>query len=248
MALYTTEGIVLKTQNIGEADRVCTIYSPKRGKIRAAARGARRPKSRFVSSTQVFAYGNFQIFSGRSLDGISQVELKESFPRLHDNLIRLAYASYIVELVNEMTEEGSGDQAIFLMLLTYMKVLSETSDPGLVTVAFEIKLATILGYKPRLESCSECGDNILEEYAYFNPNAGGILCRNCSKGYSGRIRISQGSIRLLSTLLMAEFVKIERIKISCGIRREAESIIRAHLGFRINKRLKSLEFLEAVTK
>ncbi|NLB73805.1 MAG: DNA repair protein RecO [Firmicutes bacterium] len=248
MALYTTEGIVLKTQNIGEADRICTIYSRGKGKARAVARGARRPRSRFVSSTQMFAYGDFQIFTGKSLDGISQVELKESFPRLHDDLVKLAYASYVAELVSEMTEEGDGDQIVFDMLLAYMRVLSETSDPGLVTVAFEIKFATILGYRPRLESCSECGSETLSREVYFNPEAGGIICNRCSQGSPGKTRVSWGAVRLLEALLMAEFIKIERIKANPGVRREIERLIRAHLGFRLNRRLKSLEFLEAVTK
>jgi len=68
----------------------------------------------------------FPDFYRKSLDGISQVQLKESFPRLHDDLVKLAYASYVAELVSEMTEEGDGDQTVFDMLLAYMRVLSET--------------------------------------------------------------------------------------------------------------------------
>ncbi|NLJ59509.1 MAG: DNA repair protein RecO [Firmicutes bacterium] len=248
MALYTIEGIVLKTQNIGEADRVCTIYSPGKGKQRAVARGARRPRSRFVSSTQMFAHGDFQIFTGRSLDSISQVELKESFPRLHDDLVKLAYASYIAELTDEMTEEGDGDQAVFDMLLVYMRVLSETLDPQLITCAFEIKFATMLGYRPRLESCSECGCETFGREVFFSPEAGGLICNECSLGNSGLSRVSRGAVRVLEALLMTEFAKIERIKANPGIRREIEKLIRAHLGFRLNRRLRSIDFLEAVTK
>jgi DNA repair protein RecO (recombination protein O) len=248
MWLYTTEGIVLKTQNIGEADRICTRYSPSKGKARAVARGARRPRSRFVSSTQMFAYGHFQIFTGKSLDGISQVQLRESFPRLHDDLVKLAYASYVSELVGEMTEEGDGDQTVFDMLLAYMRMLSDTPDPQLVTVAFEIKFATILGYRPRLESCSGCGSELFGREVFFSPEAGGIICSRCSAGSPGFTRVSQGAVRLLQALLMTEFVKLERIKANCGVRREIERLIRAHLGFRLNRRLRSLDFLEAVTK
>ena len=248
MALYTTEGIILKTQSIGEADRICTIYSPSKGKARAVARGARRPRSRFVSSTQMFVHGDFQIFTGKSLDSIGQVELKEAFPRLHDDLIRLAYASYIAELADEMTEEGDGDKRVFDMLLAYMRVLSETLDPQLVTCAFEIKFATILGYRPRLESCSECGRENLGREVFFSPEAGGLICSECSSGNSGIWRVSQGAVRLLRALLMTEFRKVERIKASPGVRREIERLIRAHLGFRLNRRLRSIDFLEAVTK
>ena len=248
MALYTTEGIVLKTQNIGEADRICTIYSPSKGKVRAVARGARRPRSKFVSSTQMFAHGDFQIFAGKSLDNINQVQLKEAFPRLHDDLIRLAYASYVAELIDKMVEEGDGDQMLFDMLLTYMRVLSETPDPQLVTVAFEINYATVLGYRPRLDSCSECGREDLGQEVFFSPKAGGLICSECSPGNFGVSRVSRGAIELLKTLLMMEFVKIERIKANPGTRREIERLIRAHLGFRLNRRLKSLDFLEAVTK
>ncbi len=248
MALYTTEGIVLKTQNIGEADRICTIYSPCKGKARAVARGARRPRSRFVSSTQMFAYGDFQIFRGKSLDSISQVQLKEAFPRLHNDLTKLAYASYVAELIGEMIEEGDGDKMLFDMLLTYMRVLSETPDPQLITVAFEIKFATVLGYRPRLESCSECGREDLSREVFFSPKAGGLICSECSPGNLGISRVSRGAIELLKALLMMEFAKIERIKANPGTRREIERLIRAHLGFRLNRRLRSLDFLEVITK
>ncbi len=248
MALYTTEGIVLKTQNIGEADRVCTIYSPTKGKTRAVARGARRSGSRFVSSTQMFAYGDFQIFTGKSLDGISQVQLKEAFPRLHDDLTRLAYASYVAELVEEVTEEGDGDQVLFDMLLAYMRVLSETLEPQLVTVAFEIKFATILGYRPRLESCAECGRKDLGREVFFSPEAGGLACSECYLRDSGGMRISRGAVELLKALLMMEFRKVERVKANPGTRLEIERLIRSHLGFRVNRRLRSLDFLEAVTR
>jgi DNA repair protein RecO (recombination protein O) len=246
MAVFTTEGIILKTQNIGEADRVCTIYSPGKGKIRAVAKGARRPKSRFVSSTQVFAYGDFQIFSGKSLDGISQAQLKEAFPRLHDDLIKLAYAGYIVELIDKMVGEGAGDQIVFNMLLAYMRVLSETHDPQLVTVAFEIKIATVLGYRPRLGSCSQCGKKRLGPGIFFSPESGGVVCKECSSNEFGLSRVSRGALRLLEALLMAEFAKIERIKANRETRREIEKLIRTHLGYRLNQRLRSLDFLDAV--
>lgn len=246
MALYRTEGIVLKTRNLGEADRIVTLYSPDRGKIRAVARGARRPRSRFVSSTQMFACADFLIFSGKSLDSISQVEVKASFPRLHEDLTRLANASYAVELVDEMVEEGERGEEIFSLLLAYLRLVSETHDPEMATRAFEIKFAAALGYGPRLDSCAHCGAVDVGQEIGFDPEAGGLVCGGCLGRNPGVLRISRGAVELLKALFAMDFSKIGRLGASPGLRREIERMMRAHLDFRLDRKLRSLDFLAAV--
>jgi len=71
MALYKTEGIVIRTRNLGEADRIITLYTRDRGKVEGVARGSRRARSRLMGATQLFTYGHYLMYSGRSLDTMS---------------------------------------------------------------------------------------------------------------------------------------------------------------------------------
>ncbi|MEW6106415.1 MAG: DNA repair protein RecO [Bacillota bacterium] len=253
MALYRTEGIVLKTRNLGEADRIVTFYSPTKGKVRAVARGARRPRSRFVSSTQMFAHADFLVFSGKSLDNISQVEVKTSFPRLHEDLVKLAFASYAAELLDAMVEEGgesgesAGNEAIFGLLVSYLRALSDTRDPEMLTRAFEIKLSSILGYRPVLDSCARCGAADSGGEVGFDPEAGGLVCGGClGRGGPGAVRLSRGAVEVLKKLLQLDFDKVSRLGAGPGTRAEIERAMRAHLDFRLDRKLQSLEFLAAV--
>ncbi len=254
MALYRTEGIVLKTRNLGEADRIVTFYSPDRGKARAVARGARRPRSRFVSSTQMFAHADFLVFSGKSLDNISQVEVKTSFPRLHDDLVKLAFASYAAELLDAMAEEGGGADGgdegsaeVFGLLLSYLHALSAARDPEMTTRAFEIKLASILGYRPVLESCARCGAADAGGEVGFDPGAGGLVCTRCMAAQGGAaVRLSRGAVEVLKKLLALDFDRVSRLGASPGLRAEMERAMRVHLDFRLGRKLQSLGFLAAV--
>ncbi|MCR4402819.1 MAG: DNA repair protein RecO [Firmicutes bacterium] len=253
MALYRTEGVVLKTRNLGEADRIVTFYSPTKGKVRAVARGARRPRSRFVSSTQMFAHADFLVFSGKSLDNISQVEVKASFPRLHEDLGKLAFASYAAELLDAMVEEGEGSsdgggcEEIFRLLVSYLGALSDTRDPEMLTRAFELKLSCLLGYKPVLEACAVCGEPDPGCDMGFDPGVGGIVCPRClDRSASGVVRISRGSVEVLKKLLQLDFERVSRIGAGPGMRAEIERTMRTHLDFRLDRELKSLEFLDAV--
>lgn len=253
MALYRTEGVVLKTRNLGEADRIVTFYSPTKGKVRAVARGARRPRSRFVSSTQMFAHADFLVFSGKSLDNISQVEVKASFPRLHEDLAKLAFASYAAELLDAMVEEGgegaesAGNEAIFNLLVSYFRALSDTRDPEMLTRAFEVKLSCLLGYRPVLEACAVCGAADPGGEVGFDPGAGGVVCGRClDHGGPGVVRLSRGAVEVLKKLLQLDFEKVSRLGAGPGTRAEIERAMRTHLDFRLDRELRSLEFLAAV--
>ena len=110
MALYRTEAVVLRTRNLGEADKILTLFSDKRGKIRAVARGSRRPRNHLMGVSQPFTYGSFLIFKGKNLDSVSQGSIIDAQVYLREDLLKMAHASYI-ELVDRLTEEYDPNQA-----------------------------------------------------------------------------------------------------------------------------------------
>ena len=96
---------MLRVRDFGEADRILTILSDTDGKFAAVARGARRPRSRLVGVTQQFSRGNMLLFRGRSLDTLNTFELLSSYANLSLDVEKMAYASYVAELVDLMTGE-----------------------------------------------------------------------------------------------------------------------------------------------
>jgi DNA repair protein RecO (recombination protein O) len=115
--LYRTDAVVLRRHDIGEADRVLTLYSPRLGKLRAVAKGARRSKSRLGGHVELFTHVNVLVARGRNLDIITQAETVRPFPHIRDDLWKAAYGCYVVELVDRFTEEQLENQPVFELLL-----------------------------------------------------------------------------------------------------------------------------------
>lgn len=113
MALYRTDAIVLGYRNLGEADKILTLFSPDKGKIHAVARGVRRPRNSLLAGSQLFSYCNFFIMEGRSLDNISQCEIKESFYKIRQNLEPMAYGLYFAELLRASTPMEDKNRELF---------------------------------------------------------------------------------------------------------------------------------------
>ncbi|MCK5922153.1 MAG: DNA repair protein RecO, partial [Methylococcales bacterium] len=102
---YRTEAIILSRRNLGEADRLLTLYTREFGKKQALAKGARKPQSRKTGHVELFMRTNFLIAKGRTFDIITQAELVETYAALRTDLIRTTYASYAVELLDRFTPE-----------------------------------------------------------------------------------------------------------------------------------------------
>ena len=141
MKLYKVKAIVLSSREMREADRVLTIFSREQGKLRVVAHGVSKPASRKRGSVQPFCYTDFLLNRGREIDSVSQCQVLEIFSPLREDLTRLTYASYLAELVDNLTGEGEANQAVFALLLTCLARLAETGgDPELVARSFEARL------------------------------------------------------------------------------------------------------------
>ena len=166
--VYRTEGIVLRRQDFGEADRIITLYSPTHGKIRAIGKGVRRTKSRVGGHVELFTHVNVLVAQGRNLDIITQAEARGTFAAIRDDLWRATYACYCAELVDRMTEERLENRAIFDLLLLQLGYLNGAAEPGqrraeLSVRTFELRLLGVLGYAPELFRCVECGEPLKPE-------------------------------------------------------------------------------------
>jgi len=199
MPPYKTEAINLKTSPFGEADKILTLFTREYGKIKAIAKGARRPGSKFGGRLEILAHNQFLLASGRDLDVVTQCETINSFYDIRKNQDKLASSIYLIKLVDGSTVEGQKNSRLFDILLYSLKLLEEGTIPKVLTKIFEIKLIDVEGFFPVLDRCVKCskGIKVAPKKVKFNLTLKGILCSGCSKKILGGIEIPYFDILLM---------------------------------------------------
>lgn len=240
---WRTEGIVLRVRNLGEADRIVTLYTKEKGKLNAVARGARRIRNRLLSPTQVFTHGRYLIFPSKSLHNLSQGDIIHSGQNIRDDLEKLAYASYITELLDALTAEEDLTENLFPLLAATLSLV-ESGRSKLAVRAFELRLMSELGYTPELYHCLRCGE-VLHNRISFSEQ-GGALCEKCVGHFPGCISLSNGTWELMKRLLEWEFSRVNVLHLAQNNEEELRHVMRKYLDYRLQYPLKSLSFLQTL--
>ncbi|MBI5789337.1 MAG: DNA repair protein RecO [Candidatus Schekmanbacteria bacterium] len=245
MPLQETQALVLRTDNLGEADKIVTLFSPQTGKIKGVANGARRPKSRFGSSLEVLSYIRVVYFAQpKGLHRLNQTDLVDYFPKIRVELPKLAAALYLVDLVNSLTEQEDSNPDLFNLLLYNLKIINQGNFEPVLLRIFEIRALTVLGFAPQFEKCTICKKRLdfLQKNVY-NILCGGILCLECAKDKGG-ISLSCGSINFLKQAVKIDLDKIGRLKLSANQAQEVKQLLHQHILYNIKQEINSYRFLE----
>ena len=243
MAFYRTNAVILRTRNFGEADRVLVLFSEDLGKFEAVVKGARRQHSRFVGSTLAFNYIKAMLFTGKNLDTLSQAELIHSFTKLHEDLTKLAYASYWVELVDGFIPERQVAKEIFRFLLAAFVVLEKTIDPVILNLAFETRLLNYLGYQPQIDNCTCCGGALADNIS-FSAVAGGVICPDCHIKYRDLVTVSLADLQALTQLGSMDLRELDNYPLTPGSCKVVQRILRDFIEARPEHPVKSQVFLD----
>ncbi len=246
MPLLKAQGIVIKMVNLGEADKIITLFTDSMGKIEAVAHGARKPKSKLLSSTQIFCYGEYVLYKGKSLYTISQAEIIQSFQELLNDLYTLTYGSYVVELIGVLTQNNEPNIELFALLLKCMYLMTDRNiDIELLIRAFELKSMSISGYMPNLYGCSCCKDKNAKPYG-FSSQSGGLVCKKCFDSDGSAIKLDPSTIGLMRYILKLDIEKVGMIKASKNNKYEMKKISKDYIKYYLDKEFKSLEFLDDI--
>jgi DNA repair protein RecO (recombination protein O) len=246
MRTYCTTGIVLRRTDLGEKDRILTIYTRSIGKVSAVAKGAKRPGSKSAGASEPLIYGIYLLSRGRDLDVVTQAEVKESFPNVRGNIKGIAYGIYLLELVNHFVDDRQPNPDIFDTLLSATYVLESGADPEIVARYFEIHLLDILGYAPQFEACLRCGKHFGNAKVAFSPVLGGIVCADCGIAPNDSIWVRGAVASYVRVLRNIQPNKIKDLNVPPGARRDLASTLKWHIRFRLERELKSVDFLESL--
>jgi DNA repair protein RecO (recombination protein O) len=247
--LYRTEAVVIHRQDMGEADRLLTLYTPTMGKLRVIAKGARRPTSRKAGHLELFIHSTLLIAKGKSLDIVTQAETLHAFRPVRDDLERITYAHYVVELLDRFASEGEENHLAFELLINTLQRLCETGDPQRAILFYEVHLLALEGYQPQLFRCVGCGDVLKPVVNYFDPAQGGMLCPRCGeRALSGNARqvrpLSVNALKILRYMQTHDAEACSRLRITPETHRDLENMMLRYITYILERNLKSFEFLK----
>ncbi len=242
--VYRTRGVVLKRTDLGEADKILTLYTFSTGKVRAVAKGVRRPGSRLGGHVDDFAYADMLLARGRDLDVVTQSQTLDPFRRMREELWRASYGYYLSELVDSFTEERIENEPLFDLLVESYRRLGEGNDPFTVVRFFELHLLDLVGYRPELVHCLRCRAEVRPEANYFSPPLGGVLCPGCGHGEVAASPISLNGLKVLRYLQRLNAPPSGGLRLDLATRRETESTMRSYIEHLLERQVKSTAFLD----
>jgi DNA repair protein RecO (recombination protein O) len=237
------EGVVLKHINWGETDRLVTIFTRELGKVRVVAKGIRKPRSRKAGHLEPFTRSKLQLARGRDLFILTQAEAIETHFEIKNDLVKLGYASYIIELLTSFTYEEEDNWNLYRLLVNTLSRLEKGGDPILIVRYYEIRLLDLVGYRPKLFTCANCETEILAEDQFFSAAQGGVLCPKCGSRSPSARPISTHALRYLRHFQRSSYQDAIRAQINPSINSEMEKLMLYYLTYILEKGLKTPTFL-----
>ncbi len=241
MPLIRDEGVVLRTHKLGEADRIVSVLTRDRGRVRAVAKGVRRTTSSFGARLEPLGHIDVQFHTGRNLEVVTQVETIDSFgARLAGDYGRWTAGQAMLEASERLTPvEGEPARQQFLLLVGGLRALvGSQHDHGLVLDAFLLRSLAIGGWAPSFDHCVRCG--AAGPHRSFHLAAGGSLCSQCR--LPGSATPTPDTLALMSALLSGDWAVADAA--SARSAREASGLVAAYVQWHLENRLRSLRLVD----
>lgn len=244
LLLLKCNGVVIKTQDYKENDKLVWIFTEELGKITAIAKGAKRSKSKFLASTLPLCYGEYLLFKGKSLFNLQEGKINKSFQGLLDNLDKLTYSTYICELIDIALLEGESNKLLFKEFVTTLYLLNtDAIEYETLIRSFELKLLKATGYGLELDYCTSCKKKI-NVTNYISLTSFGGICEECNNEHGAYI--SKGAYNALKFLSKTPSDKIYKLNLSKDIKKEIEKISTFVVSSNYARKPKSLEMLNYI--
>jgi DNA repair protein RecO (recombination protein O) len=244
--LYSTEAIVLARRNLGEADRICDIYSVRHGRISIIAKGARKPESRNGRSLDLLNRVVVHLYRGRSLDGVRGVETLAAHPGLRTDLDAFGIASYIADLVRMMTQENEPNERLYTLLAETLSLLSDGVDPWPLARYFEYALLEASGFQAQLQVCPLCREQITAQVNAFSVREGGVICPRCRVNDPGAVALSVNAQKYLRTMQREGLGRLLALKLDDASKSQVQRALTEYLQHVAERPIPSLAVLHAL--
>jgi DNA repair protein RecO (recombination protein O) len=246
--VFRTDAVILRRQELGEADRLLVLLTPEHGKIRAVAKGVRKPAGRKTGHVELFALVDMLIARGRELYVVTQAETREPFLPLREDLVRGSYANYLVELLDQSTAEQDTSRAEFDLLVHALGWLCTVTDLRLVARYYELKLLGLAGFAPSLHQCVIGQEELQPQDQFFSPPDGGVICPDHRAGIDRGVPISLSALKTLRYLQTRPWQTVQVLQIGDLLHLELERLMQSYITYALEQRLRSVEFLKRLRR
>jgi DNA repair protein RecO (recombination protein O) len=248
MAHIAVRGFVLREQPYGETDKLLDLLTADHGLITASARGSRRPKSRLLSSSQLFSLSDYQLFQNRDRYSIDSADLIESFQGLHRDIEKLVCAAHLAEVFSDLLRDNMPDRMPYELWAYTANRLDKGDDPLLIIHAAQLRLLAIEGLKPLVDSCKSCqqklDDNVKFSFAESASYCGEKRCQSAVKGAS--MRLSSGTAACISHIINSRLPQLFSFSLSADVRQDVITFSERFLTEQMEKKYNRLDMLKGL--
>jgi DNA repair protein RecO (recombination protein O) len=244
---FRAEAVVLRHSDWGEADRLLTLYTRERGKVRAIAKGARKIASRKAGHLEPFTRVKLQLAQGRDLLIVTQAETIDGYQPLREDLTLTGYAAYVLELLDRfIPDEEVALPSLFRLLTETLSRLASQPDPWLTVRSYEMRLLDFLGFRPQLFACANCENEIQAEDQYFSAALGGAICPRCGQGLPGLWPVSVSALKYLRHFQRSDYRAAVRARPDPESQKEIETVMQGYFQYLLERELNTPGFMKRV--
>lgn len=227
---YKYTAIILNKRNVGETDRIYTMYSLEGGKIKSVAKGVRKPQAKLAASLESITLADVTIVRRRGLGKITGSIVENNFTVIKKDEQALLNVFAVFHLFDKLVDFENPDQGVFELLQKYLESMEKSVGIGdeqkylIFRYGFMVKLLDALGYAIGVDLCVSCGGRLSQSEIRFSSKQGGVLCEQCAKDDKEAIRISVNGVKMLRLFLkndLQTFSKIQATESDCDSMRMA---------------------------
>jgi len=207
------------------------------------AKGLRKPRSRKAGHLEPFTRVELLLARGRDLPIVTQAEAKDVYLKLREDLVRVGYASYVVELLDRFTYEEGENIGLYRLLSDTLTRLNGEAQPAFAVRYYEIRLLDLVGFRPQLFQCVNCGEEIQAADQYFSFEKGGVFCPRCGEREPSARPISMPALRILRHFQRSKYGEAQRVRLSPMVDQELETLMGNYLTYLLERGLNTPAFL-----
>lgn len=246
MASEKATALVLRFIEFSETSGVVTLFTREFGKVRALAKGARRPKGPFESALDLLALIRIVFLhkSSDALDLLTEAKLVRRFRPAGRDLASLYAAYYVAELLSELTDDEDPHPELFDAADQTLLELSGGGPVAVLVLRFELTALRLLGHLPTLDRCAECGGAIEPaRRVAFGQAAGGVLCGRCRLGKRSVVSVSAEVVATLRTFADPASQAWLASEVGRPMRGELRAVLNHYFDHLLGRKLRMHEYL-----
>ena len=239
---YKAEGVILSRRDLGDADRVITVFTQQFGRRRLVARGSRRPASQFAPHIELFTRTSLVGVAGSNLDVLTQAKTIETYPRLRRDLAAFAAAGWSIELLDGLSVDSESMPDAYTALVAFLRLLnSSNNDPEPLITALALNLLDLHGYTPELAVCTVCTCHIEQG------NHGGVVCITCGQNHATQA-LEVDTLKTLRFIAREGLAGAARLRTNQQTRLELHATLRGYANAVIEREISSAQILELASR